>query len=340
MVFQNAKPPTAAQEKRAAKAAKETTNMFKAMGSGDVSSGTASLTGLMVSLADATGILKPLEAVLDVIKGLFGIMGAQIVPIIVTAIRPLLDLLLSMTPVFIVIGQVIGILMQFGFIPLQIIIQLVSAVMTPLLPLIEQFGVVLVQLQPIIDVLVNVVIQALMNAIWAIGLPIAMLIDLFTGGIGAVDAWNDMMLNTTDTMVGLTASTLRYNESLNILGQSYESAIDSLAESGIEITETSVISATAVLQAATATSAAIEAIITATEEGTVVHVVGSGGGGRLVLQEGSSLITRTGQATVHAGEEVKPAGLVGRAEEILEDLVAETRKARLDVEFREAMRLL
>ena len=39
------------------------------------------------------------------------------------------------------------------------------------------------------------------------------------------------------------------------------------------------------------------------------------------FQEGTPLITRTGLATVHAAEEIKPAGLVGKAESLLEEIL-------------------
>lgn len=104
------------------------------------------LTQLVMTIIDATGVLKPLQAVLDVILGLFGVMGAEIIPVLMEAVRPLIDILMQMKPLFQEIGQIIG----------YFIGMLISAVMPIIIKLfdvVKPFFPLLSELTPLFELL-------------------------------------------------------------------------------------------------------------------------------------------------------------------------------------------
>lgn len=90
---------------------------------------------LLLSMADATGILEPFQAVLDIILGLFGVMGAQIIPVLMTALIPLIQLFKELQPIFVLVGKVLGVLLQVGLIPFIALLELLMKVIKPFLPL-------------------------------------------------------------------------------------------------------------------------------------------------------------------------------------------------------------
>jgi hypothetical protein len=124
--------------------------------------------GIIMTIMDKLGIfdaiMKALEPTLDILSGLFELMGGIITAAIMPALEPLNEALISLQPVFITLGQVIGQhlgmafalfgrvlasimpvvlplveilagLLQFGFLPLQLVMSALAPVLQLLVPL-------------------------------------------------------------------------------------------------------------------------------------------------------------------------------------------------------------
>jgi len=127
--------------------------MFKAMI--PAIPGLEALTEFLLSMADATGILEPFKAVLDVIMGLFGVMGAQIIPVLMDAIRPLLQVLIEMTPVMTFLGKIIALVLSVALIPFTLGIQLLYKIIKPFMPFFEALIPLIESAMPIINLAVG-----------------------------------------------------------------------------------------------------------------------------------------------------------------------------------------
>lgn len=136
--------------------------------------GIGALSELILTIVDAMGILKPFQAIFDVIMGLFGTMGAEIIPVLMLAIQPLIGYLMELRPLFQAIGEVIGMfLMRYieAFLPL---LDAWFEVMKPFLPLFIEL-IPLLELQfallypflPLLRLLIPL-IELLEPGIWAI----------------------------------------------------------------------------------------------------------------------------------------------------------------------------
>lgn len=109
------------------------------------------LSGLMVAL-------EPFMIIIDILKGLFEIMGANILPYLMTALQPIMNILLALTPVFEFLGKVVGIVMQIALIPLTVVFKLLEKVLLPLMPLLDPLIKVLDKMSPIINYVTDVIV--------------------------------------------------------------------------------------------------------------------------------------------------------------------------------------
>jgi len=105
-------------------------------------------------------IMEPFLPIFEIIGALFATLAAEILPVLMEAIEPLLEILMELMPVFESIGKVIGIILRIALIPLRIVFEVILAIMKPLMPLFEKLSaalsVVMERLGPLIDWLVNV----------------------------------------------------------------------------------------------------------------------------------------------------------------------------------------
>lgn len=132
------------------------------------------LTQLVMTIIDATGVLKPLQAILGVIMGLFGVMGAEIIPVLMEAVRPLIGILMEMKPLFQEIGSIIGYFIGMlisAFMPIILTIFEVIKPFIPLFseltPLFELLFLLMFPFLPLLELLIPL-IELLTPAIWAI----------------------------------------------------------------------------------------------------------------------------------------------------------------------------
>lgn len=139
---------------RVNKGLQSATGMFKGLLS--AIPGVGALADLIMTIVDATGVLKPLQGVLDAVMGLFGIMGAQIIPVLMTAIRPLLDLIMSMKSYFVMLGSFLGVLIQIALIPFILAIKAMQMCLEPLLPVFDAFTPIFQALNPIISAFIQI----------------------------------------------------------------------------------------------------------------------------------------------------------------------------------------
>jgi hypothetical protein len=161
------RPGTQIGGKAAEKAVTKADKMFKSMIRGVP--GMSAMTDLLGTLGESLGFMAPLEAIFKVINGLFKVMGAQILPVIMVALRPLLDILMSMKPIFVLIGSIIAVLIEIALIPFTIALELFMAVLEPFLPLFEALIPVFKAISPLIKVLASVLSAILAPAIKAVG---------------------------------------------------------------------------------------------------------------------------------------------------------------------------
>jgi hypothetical protein len=134
------------------------------------------LTSLMGTLESALGFMAPLQAIFDVINGLFGVMGAQILPVIMEVLRPFLNLLMSLKPIFILIGTIISLIVEVALIPITIALEIFMAILTPFLPLIEALIPIFKAISPLIKILADLLLLVLtpvLNTISAVILLVA-----------------------------------------------------------------------------------------------------------------------------------------------------------------------
>jgi len=122
-------------------------------------------------------VMSAFQPLLDVVSSLFEVLAAQILPAIMPALRPIMDILIQLTPVFVVIGKVIGLLLQVGLIPLQIIFQLLAAILVPLMPLLQPVIDFLTALSPALSVLATIIAGAILGVIRAVGIGIVIFIN-------------------------------------------------------------------------------------------------------------------------------------------------------------------
>jgi len=155
--------------------------------------GMGAFADLLLSMADVTGILKPFEAVFNLLMGLFGIMGAQIIPVLMTAIRPLLGIMIEMTPVFIFLGKVIALVLSVALIPFIIGIELLHRVLVPFIPLFDALIPLIEAVSPLIEIVAEILV------IFIDMIPITQVLVPLVGGM--VDAINAAS-NAIATFVG------------------------------------------------------------------------------------------------------------------------------------------
>lgn len=240
--------------------------------------GIGMLLELVTTIVDAMGILAPFQAIFDVILGLFGVMGAQILPVLMEAITPFIGVLMEMQPLFIAIGQIIAALIRVVLIPFIPLLLQLFEVWKPFLPLLMVLIPLIEAASPIIQLMADVMIM--------------------------FSTFNVSLLLAKAIVGGVTAATKFLTDALKTL----KSWINKVAATANALT--------------------------------------GGGGGKPKKKEkkwyewqgGTMFVPRTEPAIVHRGEKITPAGLVGVQEELLEELITETRMAREDANFRSAFK--
>ena len=121
--------------------------------------------------------LKPLMAVINIIKGLFSaLIGGAMKPII-EVLKPIFGILIGFMPIFKALGKIIGVLISFGLIPLRVAFALIQRFLTPLLPYIEWFADLMGELMVYIDPLIDLIVNGLLVAIKWIWFGIASFIN-------------------------------------------------------------------------------------------------------------------------------------------------------------------
>jgi len=168
-------------------------------------------------------LLEPFAVIFDIISGLFQVMGSEILKSLFAALQPVYDILLMLMPVFKIIGQIVGEVIKVALIPLQVIFEVIGAVLKPFLPLLESLSPVIELVSSGISFLIRVAMVPLVSAIYAIGLGIAALINLFTfGTVDAIGNWNSLMLPILGSLVGLQEGGFVKGPTAAILGEGSE----------------------------------------------------------------------------------------------------------------------
>jgi len=151
------------QSKKIEKAAKATGGMFKSLMS--AVPGVGPVMRLLGSLSSILDVMKPFEVIIKIISALLSVMSAEIIKPLFMALRPVMDVLMSLTPIFKMLGKIIGVVLQIGLIPLTVIFKLLDKLLTPLLPLLDPFLKALDKISPMIDVITDILVNVLFVAI-------------------------------------------------------------------------------------------------------------------------------------------------------------------------------
>jgi hypothetical protein len=161
------------------KVVKDMTTMFKTMTSGSV-------IDLLITFAEAMGLMEPFKAIFDLIMGLFQVMGAQILPVLMDVLKPLMDILMQLMPVFAFIGKLIATLLSVALIPLQVFFEVLSIVLKPLTPLLEPLGDALDALKEPLKVLVHILVNVVMAALKTVANGFIIFINIIIGVINFI----------------------------------------------------------------------------------------------------------------------------------------------------------
>ena len=110
------------KDKKVEKAAKATGGMFKSLMS--AVPGVGPVMRLLGSLSSILDVMKPFEVIIKIVSALLSVMSAEIIKPLFMALRPVMDVLMSLTPIFKMLGKIIGVVLQIGLIPLTVIFKL------------------------------------------------------------------------------------------------------------------------------------------------------------------------------------------------------------------------
>lgn len=152
-----------AKSKKIEKAAKATGGMFKSLMT--AIPGVGPVMRLLGGLSKILDVMKPFEVIIKIIGALLSVMSAEIIKPLFMALRPVMDVLMSLTPIFKMLGKIIGVVLQIGLIPLTVIFKLLDKLLTPLLPLLDPFLKALDKMSPIIEIITDVLVNVLFATI-------------------------------------------------------------------------------------------------------------------------------------------------------------------------------
>jgi len=164
------------------KAAKETKGMFQT-----IIGASLGPVGIILKFIES---LKPFMALIKIIESLFKVLMGEAMKPMIEVLKPIFDVLIGFIPIAKAIGQILGVIISLGFIPLRIVFALLEKVLTPLLPYIEDFADLMSGLMPIIDPLINVILNGLIFAIKWLWYGIASFINGIIGLINLIPGVN------------------------------------------------------------------------------------------------------------------------------------------------------
>lgn len=251
-------------------------------------------------------IIKPFKPLLDVLGGLFQAFSGALSAALLPALKPLIELIIQALPFIMELGK------AFGGILAEIIIAFLP-VLKALMPIFQAIW-------PIILMLINIALIPLKVILKIIAPILEALSPLFIILGKALEKMSPF-LEFLAIVIGVV-----------LLG-----AIKAVALVVAHIVDFFTLGMAKAVDAVNAFFDDIEGKKTP-PPGELSSVPRTPIGGLQEFQGGTPLITRTGAVIVHAGEEIKPAGLVGRSEGLLEELILETRRAREETRFREAFK--
>ncbi|MDH3324000.1 MAG: hypothetical protein OEL89_00015 [Candidatus Peregrinibacteria bacterium] len=173
-------------------------------------------------LEQVVGLLEPFLMLLDpfivlfeILGSLFEIFASEIMVVLFDALDPVFDLLIALTPLFKLLGQVIGVLLEIGLIPFKIVVELITALLKPFLALFDNVGTVMEFIGKILIKLIQFALLPFVLAVYGIGLAIAAVIDFISAALNLLDIfdlfdkthlvkdWNELMLPIIENMVSL-----------------------------------------------------------------------------------------------------------------------------------------
>lgn len=144
--------------------------MFKAMKGAAADS--SSLIGSMQAFGPIGILFEALNPILEMFTPFLEIIIDSILPAMMPVLRPIMDIMVQMIPIFKLIGQIIGLLMSVGMIPLVMILKIVSPLLEALAPVFEILGDVFKLVGNVIGWIVENPVAALIFALkllWWVG---------------------------------------------------------------------------------------------------------------------------------------------------------------------------
>lgn len=156
--------------------------------------------GVIMSLLDKLGVVGP---IMDVLNGLMSIFSGTLMELLMPAFQDLFDVLLSEDTIALV--KLLANIFGMFLVPLIRIFSKSLKIMMPIwMQLATMFSKILAPILPILakglGLLVYMGFFPLVLAIYAVGLGIAALIQLFTG-VAAIADWNKFMMPMIASMV-------------------------------------------------------------------------------------------------------------------------------------------
>lgn len=164
-------------------------------------------------------LLEPLGVIFDILGALLTVFTGEIMKSLFDALQPLFEILIALMPLFKVLGQLFGMIIEVGLEPLKVILEVLGTILKPFMPMLEKLSPIFELLGGVISWLVRLALLPLVAAIYAVGLGIAALINLFTfGAVDAIGSWNSLMLPMLGSMVGLANGGIVQSETMAVLG--------------------------------------------------------------------------------------------------------------------------
>ena len=163
--------------------------------------------GVMSSIFERlTPLMEPFNAIMDIFGGLIEIIAAEALPVLMEALSPFMDILMNLTPIFEILGTVLGTVMEIGLIPLRILFEVITSVITPLLPFLESFSVLWEKIGGVVGTLADTLLEDLKPVFDLITIGVGIFAEILMGAMPFLEKIIDGITWFTDivsVLIGL-----------------------------------------------------------------------------------------------------------------------------------------
>ncbi|MDH3324001.1 MAG: hypothetical protein OEL89_00020 [Candidatus Peregrinibacteria bacterium] len=162
--------------------------LFQKMGASDPA--VLILERLLVALEPLFMLFEPFMVVFEILGSLLEVFASEILMVLFDAMQPVFDLLLQLTPIFQVLGKLVGFLIEILLFPLKVIIAFIMLVFKNISPILQLVADILTVLGKAISVIVRIAILPLVILIYSAVYMFATIVDGITWLLDVADIFN------------------------------------------------------------------------------------------------------------------------------------------------------